>query len=62
MDGSVIQKTKDTLGTVITKPPMTDKLLGKPPFRYLHDIISSVRMDVQRGHSLLRCVCCSIRY
>lgn len=38
----MIRRTQDTLGKVIRKPPLTDKLLGKPPFRYLHDILSEV--------------------
>ncbi|CAL8341424.1 unnamed protein product [Boreogadus saida] len=42
MNGAVVKKTQDTLGKVIKKPPLTDKLLGKPPFRYLHDIFSEV--------------------
>ncbi len=42
VEGAVIQRTKDTLGKVIKKPPLTDKLLSRPPFRYLHDIISEV--------------------
>jgi len=42
LDPAVVQRTKDTLGKVIKKPPLTDKLLNRPPFRYLHDIISEV--------------------
>ena len=42
VDAAVLQRTKDTLGKVIKKPPMTDKLLSRPPFRYLHDIIVEV--------------------
>ncbi|XP_077304330.1 TRAF3-interacting protein 1 isoform X2 [Lithobates pipiens] len=42
MEAAVIRRTQDTLGKVIRKPPLTDKLLGKPPFRYLHDILSEV--------------------
>lgn len=38
----VIKKTQDTLGKVIKKPPLHDKLLKKPPFRFLHDIITNV--------------------
>lgn len=46
MNGAVVKKTQDTLGKVIKKPPLTEKLLNKPPFRYLHDILSEVRIWV----------------
>ncbi|KAG7466792.1 hypothetical protein MATL_G00146110 [Megalops atlanticus] len=42
MNEAVAKKTQDTLGKVIKKPPLTEKLLSKPPFRYLHDIFSEV--------------------
>ncbi|XP_044072006.1 TRAF3-interacting protein 1 isoform X3 [Siniperca chuatsi] len=42
MNAAVVKKTQDTLGKVIKKPPLTEKLLCKPPFRYLHDIFSEV--------------------
>ncbi|XP_032423332.1 TRAF3-interacting protein 1 isoform X4 [Xiphophorus hellerii] len=42
MNAAVVKKTQDTLGKVIKKPPLTEKLLCRPPFRYLHDIFSEV--------------------
>lgn len=42
VSAEVLKRTKATLGTIITKPPLTDKLLQRPPFKYLHDIITEV--------------------
>ncbi|XP_064142516.1 TRAF3-interacting protein 1 isoform X4 [Loxodonta africana] len=42
MNAAVVRRTQDALGKVIRRPPLTEKLLSKPPFRYLHDIITEV--------------------
>lgn len=40
---NIIKKTQDLLGKYVKKPPLSDKLLKKPPFRFLHDVINVVR-------------------
>lgn len=38
----VILKTQKYLGKYVKKPALSDKLLKKPPFRFLHDVINAV--------------------
>uniref|UniRef100_A0A8C6ZUK8 TRAF3-interacting protein 1 N-terminal domain-containing protein n=1 Tax=Nothoprocta perdicaria TaxID=30464 RepID=A0A8C6ZUK8_NOTPE len=42
MNEAVVRRTQEALGRVIRKPPLTERLLSKPPFRYLHDVITEV--------------------
>ncbi|XP_011195501.2 TRAF3-interacting protein 1 isoform X2 [Zeugodacus cucurbitae] len=42
LDVSVIKLTQQTLGKYVKKPPLTEKLLTKPPFRFLHDVFNAV--------------------
>lgn len=42
LDPLVVQRTQQKLGKYIQKPQLTDKLLRRPPFRFLHDIVTSV--------------------
>ncbi|XP_032046459.1 TRAF3-interacting protein 1 isoform X2 [Aythya fuligula] len=42
MNEAVLRQTREALGRVIRRPPLTDRLLSRPPFRYLHDVIAEV--------------------
>ncbi|XP_035426099.1 TRAF3-interacting protein 1 isoform X3 [Cygnus atratus] len=42
MNEAVLRQTREALGRVIRRPPLTDRLLSRPPFRYLHDVITEV--------------------
>lgn len=53
MNESVVRRTQECLGQVIRKPPLTDRLLSKPPFRYLHDVITEVGRGPACGPALL---------
>ena len=39
---AAVQETISSMGKVIRRPPMTEKLLVKPPFRFLHDVVSEL--------------------
>ncbi|KAL9899201.1 intraflagellar transport 54 [Glossina fuscipes fuscipes] len=42
LDPSVIKLTQTTLGKYVKKPALSEKLLKKPPFRFLHDVFNAV--------------------
>lgn len=39
---ALVKDTVKTMGRCIQKPPMAPKLLVKPPFRFLHDVVTEV--------------------
>lgn len=39
---SIVAETRSELGQFFSKPKLSDKLLSKPPFRFLHDIVSAL--------------------
>lgn len=46
MNAAVAKKTQETLGKVIKKPILTEKLLNRPPFRFLRDIFVEVKLEM----------------
>lgn len=49
---SLMNVTKTKIGDLISKPKMSEKLLGKPPFRFLHDTITAVISTTGFGEGL----------
>ncbi|XP_053613935.1 TRAF3-interacting protein 1 [Plodia interpunctella] len=42
LDPNIIKATQISLGKYVKRPPLSEKLLKKPPFRFLHDVVTSV--------------------
>jgi TRAF3-interacting protein 1 len=49
---AIIVTVKARMGDLIQKPKMTDKLLQKPPFRFLHDTVTAVTNTTGFGEGL----------
>ncbi|CAO1431369.1 unnamed protein product [Diamesa serratosioi] len=45
VNADVIKQTQESLGKFVKKPPLTEKLLKKPPFKFIHDIVKVVIRD-----------------
>lgn len=45
VDPAVIRKTQESLGKYVKKPPLTEKLLQRPPFKFIMDVVKVVRAD-----------------
>lgn len=46
VDAEIIRRTQEALGKYVKKPPLTEKLLRKPPFKFIHDVIKVVSLWV----------------
>lgn len=44
VDAEIIRRTQEALGKYVKKPPLTEKLLRKPPFKFIHDVIKVVSL------------------
>lgn len=49
---AAIKATIGSMGKLIQKPPMTKKLLSKPPFRFLYDTVTEVMKTCSVGEGL----------
>jgi hypothetical protein len=49
---SIVNEAKNKISAVISKPKMTEKLLSKPPFRFLHDTITAITAATGFGEGL----------
>lgn len=52
MGESFVEKTQSTLGKVIQRPTLSEKHLSRPPFRFLHDIVTQLIKKTGFFHGL----------
>lgn len=59
VDPEVIRKTQESLGKYVKKPPLTDKLLQRPPFKFIMDVVKVVSFEPMEDSTLFKhCSCC----
>lgn len=44
-----IKQTMDAIGAVISRPKCTEKIMNKPPFRFIHDLIMAIDSETGMG-------------
>jgi TRAF3-interacting protein 1 len=52
MSEEILNATQELLGQIVSKTPLTTKLLAKPPFRFLHDLIMEIIRNTQFAEGL----------
>lgn len=49
---SLVAESKMKISELISKPKMAEKLLMKPPFRFLHDVVTAITNTTGFGEGL----------